>query len=987
MRKFYPFAKRMQLTAKTLSSRLALIFLFGLLAFSASAQTTRYVNASAAAGGDGTSWATAYKDLQAALDVAVSGDEIWVAKGTYKPTKDVNGNVPSDSRTKTFSLKSGVKLYGGFAGSEATLSARSITANPTILSGDLSGNDGANFTNNSENCYRVVVANTLTAATVFDGFIVTAGNANNLGASYGTGGGLYVTASASYLSIIRCTFSANAASSGAGMNIGSSAPTIQSCVFSNNKASAYGGGLQIANFGGTVGPTISNSVFSGNVTGVRGGGIHLDYGHYTSFVNCTIVGNTTGTEGGGGIFNYSGTAITVKNTIIASNIGYAPLGIASNASALTATYSNIQGGYAGTGNINVDPAFDKSVDPDGVDNIWMTADDGLHLRTGSPSADKGNNTDVSGITTDITGAARIQNTTVNMGAYETLKLPATIYVNTSAAGLNNGTSWTNAYTSLQNALDAATFGDQIWVAKGTYKPTKDVTGSASPFDTRTKTFVLKNGVKLYGGFAGGEATLSARNIGSNKTLLSGDLNGNDGAAFANNSDNSYHVVYSADLTAASELDGFTITAGNADNMSSGNNGYGGGLYVTNSGSGLSTTYLTVSNCTFSANAGAWGAGMRLGGPANITNCLFSNNKASAYGGALYVSNSGNTGKPTLVNSVFTGNAALYKGGALYLDYADNTTIINCTIAGNSSGNGASDGGGGIYHTSGIGVTIKNTIVWGNTGTSPGLAPYVTVPTINYSNIQGFVYSGTGNLSTDPAFDKLTDPDGADDILGTSDDGLHLGNTSPSTDKGNNADVPAGVITDITGAARIQNTTVNMGAYESVKIAQVITGLPATDTKTYGDAAYILSATGGASGNPVVYTSSNTAVATISGNTVTIVGAGTTTITASQAGNTTYGAGLATQTLTVNKRSISVMADAKSKTYGDLDPALTYTITAGSLKSGDAFAGSLVRDAGENVGAYIINKGSLVLNSNYNLNLFLLTVLTSTNVILPLQPMQ
>lgn len=936
-----------------------------------------YVNASAVSGGNGSSWAAAYKELQAALDVAESGDEIWVAKGTYKPTKDASGNVTSDSRLRTFAIKNGIKLYGGFAGGETTLSSRNIKANVTTLSGDINGNDLPGFSGYGENSYHVLYSSGLTIATTLDGFTITAGNANDFSTShYGYGGGLYLTNSgdglkSTHLSITNCNFTANYAVHGGAMYMRGSA-TISFSVFGNNKSQGHGGALYIANGSNPTKPTIINTVFSGNIATYRGGAMYLDYGDNTTILNCTITGNTSngttaGTDGGGGIYSYNSPGVTVRNTIIWGNTGYYPVGIGTYMISPSVTYSNIQEAYSGTGNINVNPAFSKSTDPDGADNIWGTADDGLHLRTASPSANKGNNGDVpAGVTTDFIGAARIQNTTVNMGAYESLTPPATIYVNSSATSAGDGTTWGTAYKDLQAALDAAGNGDQIWVAKGTYKPSKDASGSATPSDSRTKTFSLKNGVNVYGGFAGGEATLGARNVTTNKTILSGDLSGNDGTGFSGYGENSYHVVYSSGLTAASILDGFTISGGNANNHSGGN-AYGAGLYLTNSGDGLKSTYLSIANCIFSANTGIYGAGMYMGGSANITNSVFSNNKADSYGGGLYASNNGNPTTPTIVNTVFTGNTALYKGGGLYLDYADKISIINCTIINNGCGNTATDGGGGILHQSGIGVTIKNTIVWGNTGTSPGMAAYVTVPAVTYSNIQGFVYSGAGNLSVDPAFDKVTDPDGSDDIWGTADDGLHLGTTSPSADKGNNADVPAGITTDVTGAARIQNSTVNMGAYESVKIAQVITGLSTAETKTYGDAVYTLNATGGASGNPIVYTSSNTAVATVSGNIVTIVGAGTATITATQAGNATYGAGLATQALTVNKRAITVMPIATKKVYGDADPELTYTITSGSLVGSDAFSGSLTREVGENVGAYSIFKGTLALSSNYTLN--------------------
>jgi gliding motility-associated-like protein len=150
------------------------------------------------------------------------------------------------------------------------------------------------------------------------------------------------------------------------------------------------------------------------------------------------------------------------------------------------------------------------------------------------------------------------------------------------------------------------------------------------------------------------------------------------------------------------------------------------------------------------------------------------------------------------------------------------------------------------------------------------------------------------------------------------------------------------------------------------VDQTIT-FAALANRTYGDAPFTLTATGGGSGTPVTYTSSNTAVATVSGNTVTIIAAGTTNIKASQAGNTSYNAAAdVTQPLAVNQKTIVATADAKSKTYGDVDPALTYTYTP-ALVGTDNFTGALNRTTGENVGSHTINQNTLALNSNYVLN--------------------
>ncbi|RZL19806.1 MAG: T9SS type B sorting domain-containing protein, partial [Pedobacter sp.] len=155
-------------------------------------------------------------------------------------------------------------------------------------------------------------------------------------------------------------------------------------------------------------------------------------------------------------------------------------------------------------------------------------------------------------------------------------------------------------------------------------------------------------------------------------------------------------------------------------------------------------------------------------------------------------------------------------------------------------------------------------------------------------------------------------------------------------------------------------------YQTPRADQAIT-LASSDTKVYGTADYNPGATSGTSGtNPIVYTSSNPAVAMIFSGMVHIFGVGTTTITASQGGSDAFNAAPdVTQTLTITAKPIAVTADAKVKVYGTADPALTYTFTP-ALVNGDAFTGALTRTSGENSGTYAVNQGTLALNPNYSI---------------------
>src|SRR5271157_4844982 len=183
--------------------------------------STWYVNSLAMGSNNGQSWANAYTDLQAALTSTQlhSGDQIWVAQGTYHPTSGTD-------RTISFALKDGVQVYGGFAGTETNLNQRDWVHNVTTLSGDI-GQPNVN----SDNSYHVVTATNLTSAAVLDGFTITGGN----GSSYNTGGGLY--ASSSSLTLTNLIFSGNSAFLGGGMyNYSSSSPTLTNVTFSSNSA-------------------------------------------------------------------------------------------------------------------------------------------------------------------------------------------------------------------------------------------------------------------------------------------------------------------------------------------------------------------------------------------------------------------------------------------------------------------------------------------------------------------------------------------------------------------------------------------------------------------------------------------------------------------------------------------------------------------------------------------------------------------------------
>jgi predicted outer membrane repeat protein len=283
-----------------------------------------------------------------------------------------------------------------------------------------------------------------------------------------------------------------------------------------------------------------------------------------------------------------------------------------------------------------------------------------------------------------------------------------IYVDANATGVNDGSSWVDAYNFLQDALMVTEAGDEIWVAQGIYKPHEGLM-AIPEFDWRTATFQLVNGTAIKGGYAGlGEPDPNARSIKLYETILSGDLNGNDTELDVpagllddpHRADNSYNVVMVSDVNDATVLDGFTIAAGNASlpdypSLYS----KGGGLHITGNSN------LTVTNCTLRNNSAHWGGGMRNESSGNlmVSKCVFSRNLGLGEGGGVH-----STGNTIMADCIFNRNIVTNgRGGGMHI--AGNMRLINCTFSNNSAG----DYGGGVYTKSGYRQWITNCIFTGN----------------------------------------------------------------------------------------------------------------------------------------------------------------------------------------------------------------------------------------------------------------------------------
>lgn len=251
-----------------------------------------------------------------------------------------------------------------------------------------------------------------------------------------------------------------------------------------------------------------------------------------------------------------------------------------------------------------------------------------------------------------------------------------VYVDASASGANDGTSWANAYTSLKAAVDTSPAASEIWVATGTYKP-----GAA-----RADSFTLKEGMALYGGFTSGMTSLAQRDWNANPTILSGEIQGD---AFLTN--NAYHIVVA---NTNGVLNGFVLTGGCANGADPLDKG--GAVYASYAGRDNAVNWPQVfANCVFSNNAAVSG-GAIYGNYSNftITNALFTMNVATN-GGAMHVNEFTNNRKIEILDTTFRQNQAIETGGAIYGSAFQKWPIRRCSFIGNRAGSS----GGAISHSS------------------------------------------------------------------------------------------------------------------------------------------------------------------------------------------------------------------------------------------------------------------------------------------------
>lgn len=677
-----------------------------------------------------------YGTIQAAITAALDLDTVLVADGTYYGV----GNRNLD-----------------FGGKAITLTSE---RGPLSCIIDLQVQERGFIFYSGEDEYSIV-----------KGFTIQRG--------YGvTGPGGAVHCDSSSPTFLNCIFKdcqVTSGYSGAAVYTTNASPQFHHCLFIDNSCLNSSGGAAYCSSGY---PKFRNCLFVGNYAYYNGGAIYC-LNSPVEIANCTITQNTIyyGT-GAGGIY-CDNSSPSILNSILWANSPI-QIGIAGSSTPVV-TYCDVQGGYSGTGNFDSDPLFIRGLYCDYYLS-QITAGQSVN----SPCLDVGDaaasavcfssydgNVCMSSLTTRTDNA--LDAGQVDLGAHLLLPPAPTASPTPTPAVTNTPVSIKRVpadYATIQDAINAANYGDMVLVADGTYFGTgnKELTFSGKRITVKSEhgaeqTIIdcEQSGSAFY--FHNQE---DHNSVLQGFTIQRGCSTSHEGGGIRceNSSPLIKDCIIKSCSITASGWDGGGLSCYNASPTVSGcyfymNDaawGRGGGIsceyssavildctfrYNTGTGGGAIYAYFNspvIMNCTFIENTASYGGAVFTDySQADLINCVFIENSATGnYGGGVYIHYS----PARVANCLLTGNSAVY-GGAICCNDVD-PEILSCTIVNNI----ATGYGGGVYCNVSA-PTIKNCILWGDTNQEI----YLTTDSyawVSYCDVSGG-YPGVGNISVIPRF--------------------------------------------------------------------------------------------------------------------------------------------------------------------------------------------------------------------------------------------
>jgi hypothetical protein len=792
--------------------------------------------------GTGSSWVDAMGNLQAAIDLpfgGYDGIDIWLSAGTYYP--DTSG--AADKRQVWISLRNGVRIFGGFNGTETQFEQRDPDTYISRLSGDF-----MQSVTNDDNSYHVVLANSLDSTSVTDGVYISDGySANGTGNTNGCGlymvestavfrnvtiennhagsrgGGIYMVRSNPTFEGVRILNCSSGAFGGAGY-LEESAPVFKSCEIINNKSADYwpGGAFYLSQSNAVF----INCILANNDAGSSDGGALYCGDSSPLILNCLLVNNYCRRDGGAIFCQYLTSRPRIVNSILWGNFNYNGMnhiwGGVSGEFNVDINHSVVQGGNiynipeeSYTGNLEAYPRFTDALNETGYSTKALEAD--WRLTSSSPCLNSGiSYPEMTG--SDLDGNARVFGDSVDIGPYEfqgdAIDPSDTLVIFVKPGGAGSGTSWNDAIGELQKALDvplATYLQKEIRISEGTYIP-----GTGNGFRAYWNTTIL-------GGFDTTMVSRDERRPDSIQCILSGDIGEDED--YSNNCNNIL-TCYNVESV---DLDGLVFEAAKGwwDIL---HEYMGGAVYAIFS-------QMNISNCLFRDNRTPVGGGaLSLDrSVVNIGNCEFLRNRSDE-GGAVNASGSYlDFNSCSFINGVGSSGGLDLRGSEVTLwnclianNYGDSygailasggtCSLINSSLLYNSA---QYDNVAGIY--CGTDLSMINSILWGNISAGgvnnleikEGGTAFISHSDVQSGNLFGLDDEHyVNNISLYPAFVQAITVPGT--VGGEYLADWSLTSNSPLIDRGTLEGLE-GIITesDLSGNPRVFHDSIDIGPYEFI----------------------------------------------------------------------------------------------------------------------------------------------------------------------------